>query len=113
MQDRHIGKTIYAAINSGNPMCPASSHVQNRPPAIIAINQTSSAAPRLQSFKVDNDSDSDAGDGNCLDDVEFLKQDFVKTNKNASLPALSNTDYDLNLSPTGWLTCDIIQKAQL
>ena len=96
-------KTTMILSSSSKPICPISSTVRNHQSA-LETPQTHSAAPKLQSFKVDNGSDSDINDGSCSGDVEFVKKAFAKTNKYAALSALRNTDYELILSPTGWLT---------
>lgn len=54
---------------------------------------------------VDSDSDSDS--------VEFIKETHVKGNAKGALSTLTSIDYNLILSPTGWLNCDIIQQAHV
>ena len=58
---------------------------------------------------VDHDSDDDDDD---YDAVSITQVTVGAANKRSALAKLES-DYETILSPTGWLTCDIIQQAQV
>lgn len=62
-----------------------------------------------QSSTVDSESDSDSSD----QELELVKVAHVKSNTRDSISSLTCSDYDLIISPTGWLNCDIIQEAHI
>ena len=49
----------------------------------------------------------------CSTDIEFTKVCLTESEKEAVFRNLDSADYDLILSPTGWLDCAIIQQAQV
>ena len=61
---------------------------------------------------VDHDSDDDDDDDD-EDAVSITQVTVGAANKRSALAKLVESDYETILSPTGWLTCDIIQQAQV
>ena len=59
---------------------------------------------------VDHDSDDDDDDE---DAVSITQVTVGVANKRSALAKLVESDYETILSPNGWLTCDIIQQAQV
>ncbi|PFX14271.1 hypothetical protein AWC38_SpisGene21582 [Stylophora pistillata] len=59
----------------------------------------------------ESSSDSEAEDS-VDDDVTVTNVVKCDINKQAPLANLTTSDYQIILNPTGWLTCDIVQKAQ-
>ena len=84
------------------------------PPTTCAssVDDTSSSVsvPVLSTSTTFITSDSD---GDSEDDVEILKETEGKTDKQGILANLAYSDYQIILDANGWLTCDIIQQAQV
>lgn len=107
-----IGASVSGAVAHSNPSQPSQSLIKS-----ICYPSLLSATTKATGHGIKYESEvirayAEESDGSCSDDVEFVKEAFAKTNKYAALSALSNTDNDPILSPTGWLTCDIIQQTQ-
>ena len=47
------------------------------------------------------------------DDIEIVNKTAGTVNKFSALAKLGDDDYDIIIDATGWLTCDIIQEAQV
>ena len=71
---------------------------------------SSVSAPALSTSTslITSDPDSDSED-----DVEIIKETEGKTDKQGTLANLAYSDYQIILDANGWLTCDIIQQAQV
>ena len=61
------------------------------------------------------ESDEDLSDDQCdsNDDIQIIKVSHGSIDKTASLGNLTQAEYDIIESPTGWLDCSIIQEAHI
>ena len=76
-------------------------------------NSSSSSPVSCSSNALSIDSDRDTDSDTDTDKLECVKITHGTSNKEGLLAKLQSSDYDLILSPTGWLNCDIIQQAHV
>ena len=58
-------------------------------------------------------SSSDSSSGEEESDISITKVTHGSSDKSSPLGNLTDSHFDLILSPTGWLDCDIIHQAQV
>jgi len=62
---------------------------------------------------IGSDDDDDCGGDDDDDDVSITRVTVGEVDKQNTLAKLDENDHQTVLSPTGWLTCDIIKQAQV